>query len=186
MPPRTAHYLDDPAAWQTFLGLIRTGKPFGLACQVMRVTRLAMNTYLDGNPERAAEYIEAELSATEEIEQVLYEEAKARQKWAVQMWLERRDRDRWAPTAEQGPKRLVLDPASLKGMIGTGMSEGGRSADGLTGSPDPEGDTAVVVDAGDDEVAVVDDDGGASAVTPAEVPTVKVVAEHPGGEPAPF
>lgn len=170
MAPRI-HYLDDPENWQTFLGLIRTGQPFGLACTAMRVSRQAMNTYLDARPDRAAEYINAELEATEVIEQVLYEEARARQKWAVTMWLERRDKERWAPAAEAGPRRLVLDPASLKGMIGTG-SEG----------------TAEVasVEIPDGEVAVVDDESASVAVAPADVPAVQVPALDPGAAPPPF
>lgn len=172
MPPQhTAHYLDDPQHWQTFLGLVRTGIPFGLACKTLRVSRQAMNTYLDARPERAAEYIDAELEATEVIEQVLYEEAKARQKWAVQMWLERRDRERWAPTAEAGPRRLVLDPASLKGMIGMGSE------------PSPVTDAVEVLDG---EVAPVDDEGAAVTVPPADVPAVQVPAVDPGAAPAPF
>ena len=118
------HILDDANTWQMFLGYIRTGIPFGQACKGVKVSRRAMGVYLDSHPERAAEFLEAEADATEVIEAVLYEEARARQKWAITMWLERRDKERWAPTAQsEGPKRVILDPAALKGMLGAGNQE---------------------------------------------------------------
>lgn len=123
---RTAHLMDDEEQFQTFLGLIRTGKPFGLACKVCRITRAAMNQYLDTHPARASQYIDAELDANEEIEAILYEEAQGRQKWAITMWLERRDADRWAPSSkDEGSKRLILNPSELKGMLGPAQNGAG-------------------------------------------------------------
>lgn len=173
---RVAHVMDDPQHWQNFLGLVRTGIPFGLACKAVRVSRQAMDTYLDSRPERAAEYIDAELEATEVIEQVLYEEARARQKWAVTMWLERRDKERWAPSAQEGPRRLVLDPASLKGMI-----DGTAPAAALE-----RGSITDAVQVVDGEVAPVNDEGAPVAATPADVPAVEIPAVDPGAAPAPF
>lgn len=111
------HALQSGETWQTFLGMVRTGKPFGKACRAVGCTRRAVSTFLEGHPDKAAEYLEAELDATEAVEEGLYECALAKERWAVTMWLERRDGDRWAPSASvEGPGRLVLDPAALRQM----------------------------------------------------------------------
>ncbi len=106
-----------------FLGLIRVGRAFSTACKAVNMTRRAVGAYLEAHPLRAAEFLDAERAAVDAIEEVVYEQARAGDFSSQKFWLERRDRERWAPAASsEGPAKIVLDPAALKGMLGTGSA----------------------------------------------------------------
>jgi hypothetical protein len=111
-----AHPLDNPETLQVLLGQLRVGRAFGTACKAVHCTRRSVLGWLERNPEAAAQSVEAELEATETVEEVLYESARAGERWAVEKWLDARAADRWAPVAAgaaRGGGALVLDPGAL-------------------------------------------------------------------------
>lgn len=94
-----------------YLDLVRSGE--GLTKSARRCgldPRLVRNTRRD-NPEFDEMVSMAELEATEPVESELYKAARSGEPWAVKLWLERRNKERWGEPTKTVQVNHTLDAA---------------------------------------------------------------------------
>jgi hypothetical protein len=85
-----------PEAKQVFLKAISQGVLRFEAARRANTTVANVKRHLKADPEFAAAFDDAQLEASEPVENVLYDAAKRGEPWAVTKWLAARDKERWA------------------------------------------------------------------------------------------
>lgn len=86
----------DDAVKAEYLRLIQAGYLRFDAAKRLGVTNTDVKRHFKADPEFQEALIEAELEATEPVENVLYKAALLGEPWAVKEWLTKRDKQRWA------------------------------------------------------------------------------------------
>lgn len=106
-----------PMLKEDFVTLLRKGKLRFEACRQLEVTPTQVQYAYRNDPDFRADVDSALLEATEPIEGALYQAALAGEPWAVQKWLQHRDKERWGPQEQKITVTHELDGTALRESV---------------------------------------------------------------------